>query len=158
LHGLAQLANFSSYMPNSASLTREDVLLLLVDGAEGKYPTDPVRLMKGAFLVVRRGRNEWKHLFDFREYDYGPFDPQVYDTKDHLVIRGLLDVRRGRYEQYELTDRGAEEAESACERLGDDAEWIRRIGNYASTRSFNQLLDDIYTEYPEFRERSIHRP
>lgn len=152
------MTRFSSCMPHSASLTREDVLLLLVDGADGKYPTDPVRLMKGAFLVVRRGQNEWKHLFQFRGYDYGPFDPQVYDTKDTLVLRDLLEVGRGRYEQYELTDRGREKVTEARHRLGADADWIRRIGSYTSNRSFNQLLEDIYAEYPEFRERSIYRP
>jgi hypothetical protein len=144
-------------MAESAPLTGEDVLLLLVDGAEGKFPIDPVRLMKGAFLVVRRGRDEWKHLFDFRKYDYGPFDPQVYDTKDLLALAGLLEVRHGRYEQYDLTDEGYSRIAVINDRLGPDADWIRRIGNYTSTRSFNQLLDDIYTEYPEFRERSLHR-
>jgi hypothetical protein len=144
-------------MANGTSLTREDVLLLLVDGAEGQFPIDPVRLMKGAFLVVRRGRNEWSQLFNFQAYDYGPFDSQVYDTKDFLILRGLLDVRRGRYEQYDLTDEGLDAVEAVHARLAEDADWIRRIGNYTSTRSFDQLLDDIYTEYPEFRERSVHR-
>jgi uncharacterized protein len=145
-------------MKDSASLTREDVLLLLVDGGDGKYPMDPVRLMKGSFLVVQRGRSEWKDLFSFQKYDYGPFDRQVYDTKDYLMLRGLLEAQARRYEQYELTEDGEEEVVSIAERLGDDAEWIRRIGRYVSSRSFNQLLEEIYSEYPEYRERSIYRP
>ena len=144
-------------MTNAASLTREDLLLLLVDGAGGGYPADPVRLMKGAFLVVKRGRSDWNRLFDFQAYDYGPFDRTVYDTRDALVRRGLLEVRSGRYEHYALTEDGQAQADSLRSVLGEDAEWIRRIGHYVSTRSFSQLLDEIYSAYPEYRERSVYR-
>ena len=48
------------YDPTSMStppLTREDVLLLIADGATGAFPLDPIRLMKGAFLVSDMARN-----------------------------------------------------------------------------------------------------
>jgi uncharacterized protein len=139
-----------------APLTREDVLLLLVEGGTGRHPMDPIRLMKGAFLVVRRGRPDWNQLFNFQAYDYGPFDRQVYDSRDTLIRRGLIEVRPGRYEQYELTQSGEDATAELEARFGGAAEWIEKIGTYVTSRSFNQLLEDIYTEYPEYRERSIH--
>lgn len=54
--------------------TQEDLLLLLAAGADGRYDLDPIRLMKGCFIVSQGGRPEWQGLYDFRPYDYGPFD------------------------------------------------------------------------------------
>jgi|HubBroStandDraft_6_1064221.scaffolds.fasta_scaffold00159_44 hypothetical protein len=142
---------------DAAAVTREDVLLLLVDGADGRYAMDTVRLMKGAFLVARRGRSQWQGLFNFQAYDYGPFDPRVYDTRDELIHRGLLEPRNGRYEKYTLTAAGRHRAGSLRRARGEEAAWIRRIGRYVSTRSFSQLLEEIYAAFPEFRERSIYR-
>lgn len=139
------------------TLAQEDVLLLLVAGADGPYAIDPVRLMKGAFLVVERGRAEWKSLFHFEAYDYGPFDPRVYDARDTLIRRGLLDVIPGRYETYLLTDTGGDRVKELSRALGDDFEWLLRIGRYVSTRSFAQLLEEIYSEYPKYREHSRFR-
>lgn len=144
-------------MSDSASLTREDLLLLLIDGADGRYPADPVRLMKGAFLVVERGRPAWKRLFHFQAYDYGPFDRGVYDARDSLIRDGLIDVRHGRYEQYALTPDGQEHARALRRDFAHDAEWIRRIGHHVSTRSFSSLLEEIYSAYPAYRSRSIFR-
>ena len=144
-------------MANGLGLTREGLLLLLVDGASGSYPIDPVRLMKGAFLVVERGRPEWKYLFDFQAYDYGPFDATVYDVRDTLIRRGLFRARAGRYEQYGLTDEGREEARRVGDAVGADADWIRSVGRHVSTRSFKQLLEEIYSAYPYFRARSVYR-
>jgi hypothetical protein len=33
------------------TLTPDDILLLVADGASGRFPLDPIRLMKGAFLA-----------------------------------------------------------------------------------------------------------
>ena len=144
-------------MGNAPSITRDDVLLLLIDGADGQYSVDPVRLMKGAFLVVKRGRPGWNDLFNFQAYDYGPFDREVYDSRDNLVRLGLVNVSKAQYEQYELTSDGVERAQSLRQGIGEDAEWIRGIGHYVSTRSFSSLLEEIYTAYPRYRSRSIYR-
>ncbi len=138
------------------ALDRQDVVLLIADGAEGSYPLDPIRLMKGCFLVSQLGRPEWRALFDFRPYDYGPFDSDVYRSRDGLVSRGLLQVeRRGRYGSYALTDAGEERARELRAQIGeDDAEWFAQIGRYVTTRSFNDLLDEVYADYPDFATRS----
>jgi uncharacterized protein len=148
---------YSRAVSDAGALTREDLLLLLTHGADGPYPVDPVRLMKGAFLAVERGQPEWKGLFDFRAYDYGPFDRAVYDARDALVRRGYLEVTIGRYGRYELTTSGASRAADLRAEHGANADWIRRIGRYVSTRSFSQLLEEIYTAYPRFRARSLFR-
>lgn len=131
--------------------------MLLAAGGTGPYPLDPVRLMKGAFLVVERGRSEWSSLFNFEAYDYGPFDRRVYDARDALIFDDLLEVLPGRYDSYRLTVEGRQRAAWLSEQLGADAGWIRRIGRYVTTRSFARLLDEVYAAHPEYAARSRFR-
>lgn len=144
-------------MTNS-QLTVEDVLLLLAKGATGTYPLDPVRLMKGAFLISKRGRRDWHSMFHFVAYDYGPFDAGVYDARDRLSQRGLLEVSRGYYDKYGLTPEGEERIRTLVDEHGEDAEWIQRVGGYVTSRSFDRLLSEIYDKYPEYKTRSLFNP
>jgi hypothetical protein len=140
-------------------VTREDLVLLIADGAEGPFPLDPVRLMKGCFIVAMAGRPEWKGMFQFRPYDYGPLDTRVYSARDALVAEGLLDAERtGRYDSYVLTDAGRErvkEVETIVD--AEDANWLRRVGSYVTSKSFDRLLDEIYTRWPDYATESVHR-
>ena len=143
--------------PSRRQLAGDDVLLLLADGAQGRFPLDPVRLMKGAFLVVERGRSDWGGLFNFVAYDYGPFDRRVYDVRDRLTQDGFLEVIPGRYDSYRLSQQGQERVKEISPELGEDADWVRRVGRYVTTRSFEQLLDEVYEAHPNFAVRSRFR-
>jgi hypothetical protein len=145
--------------PTRRPLTREDVLLLIASGAGGQFPLDPIRLMKGAFLVSQRGRAQWKGLFEFKPYAYGPFDKGVYATRDALVTSGLLAASSdGRYEVYSLTESGRARVDEIVKQLGaDDAAWFAQIGEYVTSVSFQTLLNQVYTAYPEFASNSVAR-
>jgi hypothetical protein len=139
-----------------AQLDKEDVLLLIADGASGTFDLDPIRLMKGAFLVSQRGRPQWRALFDFRPYSYGPFDVSVYRARDALIANGLLRVDKARrYDSYKLTGAGQGRVGELEHAVGDDANWFRQIGRYVTTRSFSRLLDEIYAAYPDYAKRSV---
>lgn len=138
-------------------LDRQDIVLLLAEGAEGgRHPFDPIRVMKGSFTVAMLGTPEMKAQFDFRPYDYGPFDASVYRARDALLGRGLLSSdRTGRYSSYSLTERGREHAATLRAELPDgQAEWLRQIGRWVSSKSFNDLLEEIYARFPEYAVRS----
>lgn len=142
------------------AVTREDLVLVLVDGADGgSFPFDPVRLMKACFVTAMAGREGWRPLFNFRPYDYGPFDPGVYRSRDELVAQGLLDEERvGRYDAYTLTDAGHARVAAIEDELGaESAQWLRRVGTWVASKSFNRLLDDIYRKWPEYATQSVHR-
>ena len=80
---------------------------MLAAGADGPYDLDPIRVMKGCFVVSQAGRTEWRSLFDFAPYDYGPFDTSVYRARDALLAKGYLQAdHTGRYGSYTLTDAG----------------------------------------------------
>jgi hypothetical protein len=137
---------------------RDDLLLLMAKGAEeGAYPFDAIRAMKSSFIVSQRGLTEWRQLFDFRPYDYGPFDASVYRSRDSLVAQGLLEVQPGTHDATRLTANGQQRALDLEAQLGPSADWLKQIGHWASSRSFAQLLREVYSEYPDFAARSIAR-
>jgi hypothetical protein len=137
-------------------LSVEDIVLLLAAGADGPYEFDPIRLMKGAFIVSQAGRPAWRGQFRFRPYDYGPLDSRVYEARDRLLADGLLRVDRSRrYETYDVTAPGEERVAELERRLGDDAEWIKRVGRYVTSRSFSRLMAEIYSRWPDFASRSV---
>jgi len=133
----------------------DDLLLAISLGANGPYDLDPIRVMKGAFLISQRGRPAWRELFNFQPYDYGPFDQSVYRARDQLVAAGYWEPHpRGRYDAYALTDEGRRRAgELELDAAGVD--WLKRIGSYVTSRSFAQLLREIYQAYPNYAARSI---
>ena len=139
------------------TVDREDLLLLIAKGAEdAPYPFDAIRAMKSAFIVSQRGLSEWCGLFDFQPYDYGPFDAAVYQSRDSLLSQGLLE-RSGGYDACVLTAEGQDRVRELEAQLGENADWLKRIGQWASSRSFAQLLREVYSEYPEFAAKSIAR-
>lgn len=140
------------------ALDRDNLLLLIAKGAEdGPYPFDAIRTMKSAFIVSQRGLPEWRRLFDFQPYDYGPFDSSVYRSRDSLVSHGLLELESSRYDACRLTGTGQERVRELEEQLGKDADWLKQIGHWASSRSFAQLLREVYAEYPNFAAKSVAR-
>jgi hypothetical protein len=140
-------------------LTQDDVLLLVADGAADAFPLDPIRVMKGAFLVSQIGKPEWRSLFSFRPYHYGPFDSSVYSARDRLLSTGLLGaVPAGRYDRYVLTEEGRARVAELESVVGEkDANWFRQIGAYVTTRSFSKLLAEVYEQYPQYAARSVLR-
>src|SRR5947208_285620 len=100
--------------------------------------------MKGSFVISQGGRPAWRSLFQFRAYDYGPFDTRVYTARDHLLRDGLLtEEKPGRYPTYSLTELGRARVEDLEETLGPhDANWVRSVGRYVTSKSFTRLLDE----------------
>ena len=140
-----------------SALNADDILLIIADGSSGRFALDPIRLMKGAFLAWQQGPDEWDELFDFRPYDYGPFDASVYRARDDLIRAGLLDVtRHGRYDRYSVTPNGAARAQALKRAMPSEiADWLTRIGSYVTSLSFADLLREIYSAFPEFATRSV---
>jgi hypothetical protein len=140
----------------SASLGSDDLLLLIADGASGRFDLDPIRLMKGGFLAWQQGPEEWKELFAFRAYDYGPFDSRLYRVRDDLIERGLLSViRKGRYDSYELTEAGRAQVAVLARHEPAQADYLRRVGAWVTSLSFSDLLTEIYGAFPEFATNSV---
>jgi hypothetical protein len=140
-----------------SKLGAEDILLLIAEGADGQFPLDPIRLMKGGFLAWKQGPSEWTPLFDFQPYDYGPFDSRIYRARDDLIRSGLLDVSsQGRYDRYEVTPAGRERAaQLRASQPQPFVDFLSEIGSYVTSRSFADLLREIYEAFPPFAKHSV---
>lgn len=143
-----------------SALGRSDWLLLLLDkdalGAQGPQELDPVRIQKGMFLLSERGPA--RGLYGFRAYDWGPFSSAIYADLDTLTRHGYLSEERvlGRsWSTYKITIRGHEQAAAMASQLdGQAIAWLRQAREFLTTRSFAQLLREIYDLYPDYAVNS----
>jgi hypothetical protein len=143
-----------------AGPARTDWLLLLLDrealGASGPDELDPVRIQKGMFLLSERGPA--RGLYGFRAYDWGPFSSAIYGDLASLTQEGYLAEERvpGRtWSVYRVTARGHERASAAAGQIGEAlTAWLRQAREFLTTRSFAQVLREIYALYPEYAVNS----
>ncbi len=144
-----------------AMLRRQDWLLLFLGAEGGHLPTDQIRVMKGMFLLDRTDEHPAQGLYHFEAYDYGPFASAVYRDLDALQLQGLVHVTRHigtSRKTYELTAAGREKfAELADSTEPDDLELVREAKQRVTSLGFEELLEQIYEEYPEYAEKSVAR-
>lgn len=145
------------------SLDRTDWLLLFLTepsrtGAPSP-PLEPIRIMKGMFMITRRGGPDLDHLYRFEPYDYGPFTSEIYRDLDALEAAGLVaqeSVPGRSWRAFRPTtagvDRGRELASSVAPW---DAATVGDAYTFVRERSFLKLLRDIYSEYPEYATRTV---
>jgi DNA-binding PadR family transcriptional regulator len=144
-------------------MERQDWLLLFLSrdasGTVGPEGLDPIRIQKGMFLLSKRGPA--RNLYTFRPYNWGPFSSEIYADLEGLEAAGLARGERvpGRsWRLYRTTPAGHLRAESAAMGLrGEEVEWLGRLREFVTERSFDRLLRDIYSEYPEYARRSLLR-
>lgn len=148
-------------MVDVPNLSRLDWLVLFMGLPGGPYPNDQIRIMKGMFLVAKEGPPPARDLYSFTPYDYGPFDTQVYHDLDALRAEGVIDFETGigtSQRLYRLTLQGEKKFVSLQALLPDAlAEDLRRIKLRVTSKSFLELLRDIYGQYPSFASRSVAR-
>jgi hypothetical protein len=135
------------------------VLAALATDASAKFA--PVQVQKLFFLLDENLADVLgEPQFEFRAYDYGPFDKAVYRELEALNGMGLVDIveigpTNGR-RRYSLTPRGQEFGESALAGFPEPVrEYIRDLSNWLRRLSFAQLVGSIYKAYPHMRENSI---
>jgi len=108
------------------------------------------------FLLSERGPA--RRLYTFKAYDWGPFSSAIYGDLDALTRQGYLDEDRvpGRtWSTYRVTPSGHELASGMAAQIGSaNVGWLRAAREFLTTRSFAQLLRDIYAEYPDFAVNS----
>jgi uncharacterized protein YwgA len=141
-------------------MRRADWLLLLLSDRtldpDGSTTLDPVRIQKGMFLLSKRGPH--KQLYDFQPYNWGPFSRDVYSDLDQLVAQGLVEQesRPGQsWSLYKLSEDGYMLASKVASSTDENAvRWMAQLRRYLTSRSFNELLTEIYSLHPEYATRS----
>src|ERR1041385_3003566 len=138
-------------------MERKNWTLLVLDAAR-PGSLSPLQLQKILFLMSKRLPDEvGKNFYHFVPYNYGPFDPEIYDDVRSLVIDGLAERVQyaGRnWTAYAITNKGHEIA-SQLETSERASQYITRIVQWVMRLTFTQLLASIYKEFPEFKVNSV---
>jgi uncharacterized protein len=120
----------------------------------------PVQVQKLLFLIDREASAlvDGPH-FDFRPYDYGPFDRAVYVGLESLSTQGLVEVQStGRYRIYSLSPDGYRRGVTHLRGFGDATRlYIERAARWVRSLSFQQLVAAIYKHYPDMKVNSVFR-
>ena len=125
-------------------------------GAEARF--DPVRLQKYFFLLDRELDAECggPH-FDFRPYQYGPFDRAVYAQFDRLAREGLAVVDKSRqYRLYSLSEEGFERGKRAAASLPERASrYMASASAWLFSLDVPALLLSIYEYAPNMAIQAV---
>ncbi len=140
-------------------MTKDDAILAAMAAGDVSAFT-PVQVQKLLFLLDKKAAPALGGpLFDFRPYDYGPFDREVYDRLDELAASGLVDIagqsfKRDRH--YSLTQAGLARGQRALDTLPAPVKsYMQRLSRFVTSLSFVQLVSAIYGAYPEMRVNSV---
>lgn len=139
------------------NVERKNLVLAGLAAGGGAVYT-PVQVQKLFFLIDKNipALVGGPH-FDFRPYNYGPFDPEVYRILEGLALEGYVNlVREGTWTSYALTQSGLVLGNRILEALNENAkDYIKRAAKYVLSLSFTQLVSAIYRDYPEMQENSV---
>lgn len=131
---------------------------LLAVAAAGGERVSPVQLQKVLFLLGREMPDAVRSgYYEFRPYNYGPFDSAVYADAQILADEGLININRPyRWDEYSVTPKGV----AVAQRLRDDASpgavvYLEKVVHWALSLSFQDLVRAIYARYPDTRAKSI---
>lgn len=140
-------------------MSRETIVLVALAAGRGAAHS-PVQVQKLLFLFEKRAAEAFNGAhFNFRPYDYGPFDPDVYRVLDDLRDLGLVEIVGLSFKKdrrYKLTDRGQIEGLKLLEQLAPRYQkFVVDLSNFVRSLTFSQLVSVIYREYPEMKANSI---
>ena len=141
------------------TLERWELLLLFLGTGEASGRIlDPVRIMKGMFLLEMLGGLDG-HSYNFEPYDYGPFSISLYNDLDLLEGKELIEriPRPGRNWSYvRVTDKGSSVAEGLKKKAKEkQLGLMSEVHSVVLDKTFADLLRHIYKEYPEYAGRSV---
>lgn len=142
-------------------MDRRDWALLTIAAAGGDR-LQPVELQKSLFLLGE-GLPEQvgDNFYDFKPYNYGPFDHQVYADAESLAAEGyvrVLPAERGRWREFAASESGLTRAKELVDSGVVDSgafDFLTRVVEWARGKSFNELVRSIYRQFPRFRENSV---
>jgi uncharacterized protein len=137
-------------------------MLMAAMACAGQKSFSPVQLQKMMFILDREIPDETGGpLYDFKPYDYGPFDRSIYSDLDALCVQGCV-IREGEafapYRTYCLTDDGVAAGTGAYGILSKRAQdYVHSVVHFVRGQSFAGLVSAVYKAYPEMRENSVFR-
>jgi hypothetical protein len=139
------------------AISREDWTLLTLAAAQGAT-LSPVQLQKALFVLGKEMPGSVAgNFYDFKPYNYGPFDGAVYQDAEKLEAKGLARILSAeRWSEYAATPAGLTRADELRAQADPRAmAFLSTVVQWARSLSFSDLVRAIYAKYPEMRAKSI---
>ena len=134
-------------------MRREDWLLLVIGDT-----IEPIQIQKALFKFARETKVAKRETYSFSPYDWGPCSFEIYSDLGSLRDKGLIEAfpsGRG-WSKYRLTEAGKDGAKKMRSKArGTLADDLARIREWVTSRSFPQLLKDVYEQYPGYATNSL---
>jgi hypothetical protein len=141
---------------------RERLLLLFL--AADPAALDPVRIQKGMFILAQRTPGEWLSSdarYEFEPYNYGPFAKAIYGDLHALRMNGYLKTEPSwnrAWVFHSITEAGIQRArEEGAEVDPRLLDYVGAVRRFVTDRSFRELLDAVYDEFPMYAVNSVFR-
>ncbi|MCU4975633.1 DUF4065 domain-containing protein [Halobacteria archaeon AArc-m2/3/4] len=150
--------------------TRKKLPLALLYADEEQQIDGRTRFQKLIFLMQMEGNlNDLTptETYRFEPYDYGPFSSTLYDDLDNHIERGLIEDSKETLDEeddivqykYHLKPEGREfieenESGAEFERVVEEA---KRIVQEYGDVPLPELIDMVYSKYPDYAENSVLR-
>ena len=135
-------------------------MILAAMALANRSPFTPVQIQKLMFLIDEElAEGLRRKFFNFRPYNYGPFDGNVYSCLDALVDSGhveLVPIPGQRWSSFRTTEEGQA---IGGKKLSQLEAWVREAievySDWVRSLSFTQLVSAIYNKYPAMRANSV---
>lgn len=142
-------------------MRNEDWILVALNCSEDKT-LSPVQLQKSLFLFnnITPGivNNDF---YNFVPYHYGPFCLKIYEDADSLKLKNLISINNNiieRWEIYSITDKGLKYVDDLKKQIKPDVyNYVSKIVKWVKSKSFSQLINAIYNQFPEFKVNSVFK-
>jgi hypothetical protein len=156
---MAEQAEVSNLSHLTAS---EKLMISLVGFASESEALDPIRIMKGLFIVCMKSPKEYFGgglPYEFQPYLYGPYSGKVYDDLARLEELKLIFKRLvpgQSWARYYPTPEGKKTAAMAIARYDDRlGNYIGSVYRYVQGKDFASLLNEVYKAFPDYAVNSV---
>lgn len=142
-------------------MNQKEYILACMAPAE-KSPHQPVQIQKLIFIFQKEMGSEFgEPVFNFYPYDYGPFDPAVYQNLEELAKEGLVTISGepfSRNRAYCLTDSGFQAGSKLLSKFSPQSKkYIVSLSQWVRSLIFSQLVGAVYNAYPDMRQNSVFK-
>ena len=135
-----------------------NLLAISLGGDEG---LTPAQLQKVLFLMGKAYPKTLNEFYNFKPYNYGPFDKQIYLDAEALASEGLIETisKNGNtWPYYCISEKGLEFAKALADSEDQrPISYLTKIVKWAQSLTFGQLISSIYEKYPEYKVNSVFR-
>ena len=134
-------------------MNRKDWLLIAIHDS-----LEPIQIQKTMFKFAKESGIPPDEQYEFVPYNWGPCSFEIYADLAALREEGSLEAvpTYGGWSMYRLTPVGQESlatlrssaSPNALERLDEVRKWVK-------SRTFEELLKDVYADYPDYATQSM---